>query len=127
MTETDAFLESRRPLLPVGQRWTAAGRLHRMSDGFPLLLDLLVSAGQVDNDSLDSKEADDPEDSMTLDLVGVDETIAGLAAWLSDADLDVLVTAALSGRECDIGVLAKVCSTSIPRFSMHRITVGESV
>lgn len=102
LTREETFeLVQQRRTIASSQAWTLAGRLHRASGGFPLLLDLLLS-----------EDLDGPEVSWS-NPIELDDAIRSSASRLSPTDLDILVTASLIGIECDAGLVAAVANVSV--------------
>jgi hypothetical protein len=103
--ETFELVQQRHPRQSVAWSWTLAGRLHRETEGYPLLLDLLLTNR---SDAEDGATESDP-----IRAVELDDAVALAAHRLSDSELDALVTASLVGIEADIGVIASVSKLSV--------------
>ncbi len=100
--------------------WTRAGRLFRMSAGFPLVLDFLIgdqgnSADYRGRDGTDSVEVVEAPDLIEFPPQRVDADAVTLAAAgrLSDSDLDIVVTGALLGLVVEIPILVDAVTQSI--------------
>ncbi len=100
--ETFELVQHRRELSP-SLGWTLAGRLHRASGGFPLLVDLLLS-----------EHLDGPEISWS-NPIQLDDAIRASTIHLTESELDILVTAALVGIECDAGIVATAANVSVAK------------
>jgi DNA-binding SARP family transcriptional activator len=99
--ETYELVKQRQPDVDPSISWTLSGRLHRMTDGFPLLLDLLLA------------NFDEHTGSPILQPIQLDDAVAAAAQKLKDDELDILIIAALVGIEADIGVVASVSRKSV--------------
>ena len=123
--------------LPPAAAWTRANRLHRLSAGFPLVLDFLIAGANVElrdgmtDDSSDEepsslstepgqvrvhgqhREPREPGELYPLKPVDASAVTLSAAGRLSESDLDIVVVGALSGLEVELPVLVDAVSKSI--------------